>query len=200
MPVAFQLWGELFAVSLRKLHPDWEMKLWTDENIDVDGLSNRVEYLAADVPAMKADILRYELLLRFGGVYVDCDVEPAPNHSLEELIDVGEGQPHEMFLGREDQHHVCNAVMGSVPGHPFMRQVVRNLSKSITMNWHRPVPERTGPTYLTRQLMLFPMPSRVTVLSPLAFYPYHHTQKGTDAANGPFEWSYAIHHWANSWG
>ena len=51
----------------------------------MDGLRNRDAYLAAPNFGQKADILRYELLERYGGVYVDVDMECL--QSLDPLLD-----------------------------------------------------------------------------------------------------------------
>lgn len=60
MPEEFRGYGETF----RKLHPDWEMKLWTEENLPP--LKNQREFDEARTFAQKADILRYELLYEQG--------------------------------------------------------------------------------------------------------------------------------------
>lgn len=55
----------------KKYHPKWSFKLWTDENLPK--LKNQAVYDAIDIYATKADLLRLELLLKYGGVYVDTD-------------------------------------------------------------------------------------------------------------------------------
>jgi mannosyltransferase OCH1-like enzyme len=52
-------------------HPDWLFCFWNDSNIP--NIINSYEYNNSIKYAQKADILRYELLYIFGGVYVDCD-------------------------------------------------------------------------------------------------------------------------------
>jgi hypothetical protein len=60
-----------YIESWIKNHPDYHYCFWNDYNIPK--LINQKYYDATNVYAMKADILRYELLYIFGGVYVDCD-------------------------------------------------------------------------------------------------------------------------------
>src|SRR6266516_4079263 len=64
------------------LHPGWEHRLWTDANRPT--FLNEPQFLAADNFAEMADIARYELLYRFGGVYVDTDTECL--RSIEPLL------------------------------------------------------------------------------------------------------------------
>ncbi len=67
----------------------WAHRLWTDAEVAplVDGLRNRAAYLAAPNYGQKADILRYELLERYGGVYVDVDMECL--QPLDPLLEAG---------------------------------------------------------------------------------------------------------------
>jgi mannosyltransferase OCH1-like enzyme len=78
-----QIWlgGELpenykrLTESWLKYNPDWEYKLWTDSDvIDLDfpnkGIFNSISNLG-----MKADLLRIEILNKFGGLYADIDFE-----------------------------------------------------------------------------------------------------------------------------
>ena len=52
-------------------HPDWEYMLWTEENIPK--LINYKHFVATYKLSGKANIVRYELLYRYGGVYIDAD-------------------------------------------------------------------------------------------------------------------------------
>jgi mannosyltransferase OCH1-like enzyme len=58
--------------SWKKKHPNWEYRLWTEDNLP--NLKNQHAFDVSDNYPQKADILRYELLEQFGGVYVDADV------------------------------------------------------------------------------------------------------------------------------
>ena len=52
------------------MNPDWEYMLWTDDNLPE--ISNRIQFDAMKELAGKADILRYELLHNYGGVFYGC--------------------------------------------------------------------------------------------------------------------------------
>lgn len=202
IPDQFQRFGEEWA----RLHPDWTMWLWTDENVNVDTLVNREDYLLADRPrpghpvgeslAKRSDLLRLEILLQHGGVYVDMDMEPLQNFDV--FCDNG------FFAGYEDGHHLCNAVMGAEAGHPFVKVLVNDVSDSITRNFHKPLPVQTGPQFLTREWRFFDAEVRAAYrmvgYAPVVFYPVHHTEKAqlvSAARDNPATW--AIHHWAASW-
>src|SRR5439155_22420530 len=55
-------------------HPEWEHHLWTENNLPPD-LRRPEAYERLRAPAERSDILRYEVLWRWGGVYGDADFE-----------------------------------------------------------------------------------------------------------------------------
>lgn len=71
LPEATKEYQKTFA----KHHPDWEYRLWTDKDIENLELINKELYDKAPNPGEKSDILRLELLYKFGGVYLDTDCE-----------------------------------------------------------------------------------------------------------------------------
>lgn len=114
--------------SIKKLHPDWQYKLWTDKDIVRLNLKNKKFYDESMNYGEKADIARYEILYRYGGVYADVDyvcIKPfdALTHS------------YEFFAGIQP---VCsmailtNCVIGSTSGHPVLYDCI----ESIKNNWH----------------------------------------------------------------
>jgi inositol phosphorylceramide mannosyltransferase catalytic subunit len=175
MPPEFMGYRETW---LRHL-PDWEMHLWTEENLPAD-LVRKEAYERLRNPAERSDILRLEVLFRFGGVYVDTDIECL--RPIDPLLEEGAN----LFVGYIGAHppRVQNAVIAAEAGHPALEQALREL---------RPVTEfgidkhGTGPHFLTRVLREHP---EVTIYPQEVFYPM------TDAER---ERAYAVHHDAASW-
>jgi hypothetical protein len=60
--------------SWRRLHPDWQTVIWTDEKVTWE-LRNQALMLQADTYAELSDIVRLEVVERFGGIYVDTDFQ-----------------------------------------------------------------------------------------------------------------------------
>lgn len=56
----------------RQNHPDWAYYLWRDSNRPI--LTAEKQFNRITSYTMKSDILRYELMFKYGGMYVDCDV------------------------------------------------------------------------------------------------------------------------------
>src|SRR5665647_30559 len=66
---------ERFQASCKRYHPDWEYRLWTQN--DIPSLHMRNENLVhkSRNPGEISDLMRYEILYRYGGVYLDFDCE-----------------------------------------------------------------------------------------------------------------------------
>jgi mannosyltransferase OCH1-like enzyme len=157
-----------YRESWRRHHPGWEMRLWTEENLPTD-LVRKEAYERLRKPAERADIIRLEVLLRFGGVYIDSDVECL--RSIEPLLD---GIEFCMAYNRPGM--LGNALMGAAPGHPILERAVREL---------RPVTEYgldkwgTGPYFMRKLIRQHP---EVTI------FPHEY-----------FRGDYAVNHHAHSW-
>ena len=52
--------------SWMQLHPAWHIRIWTDD--DIDSLAMKDLIHAAQHPAQKADLMRYEVIYNEGGV------------------------------------------------------------------------------------------------------------------------------------
>ncbi|MBS0620540.1 MAG: hypothetical protein JSS61_03670 [Verrucomicrobia bacterium] len=120
------------------MHPDWKVKFWTDsdreppctgmEKVSVNDFTfTKLKrcYDASQNWGEKSDLLRYEILLQEGGVYVDHDANCL--RSFEEMhrafdLFCGLETPHEPFVGR---NITCgNGVIGSRPNHPTIARVI----------------------------------------------------------------------------
>ena len=189
LPVQAKAWAD----GWRGHHPGWHYQLWTDGDAAALDMVNRDAFDSAGNFAMKSDILRYELLFRYGGLYCDLDFECLrPLGPL--LAQVGE----ETFGGFEwstftYHRSLCNALLGALPGASFLRHAIEALRESARLHQaerhihrHETIARATGPAFLTRlaaeclAITLFPQP---------ILYP----RPGETAA------AYARHHFWGSW-
>jgi hypothetical protein len=98
--------------SWKKYCPDYELKLWNEENSDLDN-----DYCRAAIARKKwafvSDWVRFDVLYRHGGIYLDTDLELI--RSLDPLI-----SSSRCILARESAASVATAFIASPAGNPVL--------------------------------------------------------------------------------
>ena len=104
--------------SWHRYMPDWEYKLWNEDNFDVEALPYTKEAYAAGKYAFVSDVARLKALHDEGGIYLDTDVEVF--HSLEPLLH------HRAFAGFEGSKHkpIGSCVMASEAGGEWITEML----------------------------------------------------------------------------
>ena len=180
------LWG--------KLHPKWEIRLWTMDSLAKSGLTmyNKDQWAKFSRGARQAaDILRYEIIYQYGGIYVDVDFEPL--RSLEPIL-----HGVQAFVAHESEPFVCNGIFGAVPGHELSERLVMGLESSMITFQNGTVNQQTGPYHMTRQIDAMREEGKTTMklgfetFAPHVFFPYAWYEKDPGA---PYDsLAYTVHH------
>jgi hypothetical protein len=185
---------ERFADSWARLNPGWEMRLWTEDNLPLlinQQLFDRAPDLVSSrlVPRFRSNLVRYEVLLAHGGLYVDCDFEALkPIDSLIAGLDC--------FAAEERPGLIANGFMGSVRFHPLLRQLIDDAPASVVKRPGQPSWRTTGPEHLTR--VAADRPGELSLVPTAAVYPYHHTDLDVEGKHPtPPADAYAHHVWAS---
>lgn len=198
-PKEFPQKYKTLATSWLKHHPDWKYMLWDNESIKQLKLVNQDLFDAADNWGEKSDIARYEILYRFGGLYVDVDFECLkPFDVLHHCYDFYCG------LSPLDCGVLCavNALIGTVAGHPILKHCVESLKNDQNIGYLK-----TGPVHFTKSIYhqaQSPNSFINIVLPPDYFYPLtlrqkkYNKNKITKVISQKTE-AFAIHYWAGSW-
>lgn len=181
----------------RTMHPWWDYKLWDDTAIAALELENKEFYTAGANPGEKSDIARYEILKRFGGVYVDTDFECIK--SFDDLISKVDFC---MAVEPVTTSPAClgNACIIAAPHHPILCALVDEIKNH---RMHRNTVQRTGPWYATTVFTQYV--ERITpytvILPSIYFYP-----RPWDKRHDPapiHTWLYpetlGFHYWEGSW-
>jgi hypothetical protein len=176
---------------LQDWHPDWEFKTWNNES-DFSWLKNKDLFEKADLFGRRPDVLRYEILAKFGGIYVDTDVEPYRN--WDDLTEYD--RP---FVVREvDTRDIwlASCVIGSPKNHPTAQRWVDELPAWAAAHAGEGPVNETGPFYLTSQVRKDP--ESVVMLPRVAFCEVNWRQM-RDLGSVRSEKAYGQHHWASLW-
>lgn len=183
----------------RKLHPDFRIEVWSEDRLDFDARFPKAAYELRQW-SRASNYFRMQVLERHGGIYLDVDMETIrPLDSL--LSDAA-------FLGFQlpDFGPSCvnGAIIGSQPGHWFVRSVRRRLAEQMT--GAEPIDSSTGPGAVTSVLIEHGLAlvstakayvDDVAIYPTRVFYPYHWSEprEGLTVSSDTF----AVHHWARSW-
>ncbi len=190
----------------QQLHPTWTFMLWDDARVAQLGLVNLQAYNAATNYGEKSDIVRYEVLCRFGGLYVDTDFECLqPFDVLHHCSDFYTGSYPNPGGG---SLYVLNGLIGSKPGHPILKRCIKGIKKSAqSSNSAAAIIGRTGPDYFYRcivqALVEHDKLHKTVIFPPTFFYPWSGALRGNRERDCIMRYirpeSFALHHWATSW-
>lgn len=190
---------EPFMKSWVKNHigGEWRYVLWTDKEIAALNLYNQAFYNEATNYGMKSDIARFEILYRFGGVYVDMDTESL--NSLDILH-----HTYDFYIGAQPLDsgflQLGIGILGAIPSHP----VIGHCIAGIKNNWncHKGAPQKTGPVHTTRMVFAYSNPNsglRDIVFPAIYFYPLGAQEVSSDYKKWIRQGSFSVHWWAKSW-
>ncbi|MDY6987343.1 MAG: glycosyltransferase [Thermodesulfobacteriota bacterium] len=204
--------------SWQEGHRDWEYRLWTDHDRRRLVEQSYPDFLeifdSYSHGIQRADAIRYFVLLRYGGLYVDLDFEclrPVDDILSKSTFVIGH-QPRKHAALHGEDSLVGNGFMASVPGHPFLLEIIgamRAIDASIA--FHHDVLSTTGPVMINNVLKAY-AGDDVVVLEDTVVYPFARgseeldrlIEKGAESLSLKKQCirsgTYAIHYWANSWG
>ncbi len=180
--------------SLRKYHPTWQYKLWTDKDIDDLHLHNKKFYDLSNNYGEKADILRYELLYKFGGVYADVDLICLKPFDVLSQYDLWTGiEPLNCSAAG-----LNNAIIASIPNHPILNNCIEGIKNS----WYEStnIFFRVGPRYFTKCFLAYAKENFDNIIAfPKSFFYPIDCSTGVDPSLLQPE-SFGVHLWEGSWG
>ena len=185
MPAEFAAFGR----SWLSHHPGWTLLEWNRPE-QIQPLVNQSLVPAARNVSQLSDLLRYEILSLFGGVYLDTDFECFKNIEplLEDARFVGAGEYEDMLSA---------GFIAAAPRHPLITEILETIPSR--MAWTTNQARATGPGLITdvwrRRKQLHD--DGVVTYGPRLFYPYGWKEK--HRRHEAFPEAYAAHHWAGSW-
>ena len=204
-----------YRKSVKKFHPNWEYIMWDEKRLLKEKMISKelynfiienpmkpkktddkviIEKMKRDPLLKISDIVRYNILKKYGGVYIDVDIlciKP-----LDDLI-----ENNEMIVAFEGHKRieglVGNSAIGSIPNHPAMIGCINEINK---IDKKELAEEQaflvTGPFLLTKELTKY---QDVTIFNHKIFYPIlssKDVKKRLKNINSSFfKHSYLVHPW-----
>ncbi len=191
--------------SWRKKHPTWKYILWTDKDIEELHLINQKQFDEATNFGVKADILRYEILEKYGGVYVDIDYECLKN--LDQLH-----YNTEFYCCYIDDNAISNAFIGCKAHHPLLQICVKRIiHTNAKITDFDDIMDSFGPWFFTRCVLDYWMltaDKSMRMYEPQFSFPMPSGRRfdywSGKISNSELEIyrnspSFALHYWATSW-
>ena len=185
--------------SWQKIHPDWQYRLWTDADVPGFKLINQKYYDASPNYGQRSDILRYEILCRYGGLYIDTDFECLQRFDvLHHCYDFYTG------LSNSGQLDLAMGLIGSVPGHPILKELIKSMKPLPKKFTHVDILNLTGPGYfLDCFLKVAKTCEDRTIAFPSSFFYPSPNLLCKSSKEGQRKFikgeSFAIHYWSCSW-
>ena len=186
------------------LHVDWNYTIWTDDLVRREFPQLIDILIAASVPSVISDILRMNIVARYGGIYLDTDFLCV--RSFEPLL---KQQYCTAFAGSAEANEdnvfnliVSNGLFGAIPGHFLLRRAAK-LVLNDALKPGSPV-VRTGPHFLGRMVRQYNISTDcMYVYNKKLFYQCGFSQR-KECQSKLAEYKkdpdiYAIHLWAASW-
>jgi mannosyltransferase OCH1-like enzyme len=187
-------------------NPDWEYRLWTDMDVENFGLENIDKFHSINNLGCKSDIFRYEILYKYGGLYIDTDFECLKSFNDLTYLDFFSG------TGHVEEPETFNGLIACRPQHPLIRKLIDDLKVVQTNNFDQ-IMSLTGPKYFSQKVFEYfqKNPEDKLIVFPTAFFyafpaVYRHLVRNDNPYSrglinqyiSPNK-SYCVHLWYTSW-
>jgi mannosyltransferase OCH1-like enzyme len=190
IPHAFQIYIDTF----KQLHPGYNFMLWKCDDVDqyaLSDLSRRFQSGGDLHWVVKSDIMRHEILYKFGGIYLDTDMECLKN--FDDLL------KYDSFVGASyAPNTVSQGVIGTVPENPLFKEIAEKVISNILHNGIDSTNRR--PAAITGPSCSEPFLKKVQYICPRDyFYPFPWNKlpivRSHEELKSKFPNSYAAHWW-----
>jgi len=193
LPSKYKRWID----SWKFFNPNWEYIFWDNNRIKELEVINLNVYKKSNNYGFKSDLIRYEILNKYGGLYADTDFE-----CLQKLP--------ESLLNYNFVSSVVfgwapclnNAIILAKPGTKLLEDLINNIKSNKKIN-KMSVFDSSGPYLLTR--LYFNLSNNeknnIMILPSNLFYPFPSflLETNIDIKNLISKDSIGIHHWERSW-
>ena len=160
-----------WAKSWQEKNPSLCYILWNEKKINEFGLKNRNKYdyfVKKKIYHGAADIVRVEILERFGGIYLDIDslcLESIENEFF---------MKKDFFAVMENEDRIANGVIGSIKEHPILKKYIKKIKEKRVI---KPPHKTIGGTIFTDCIKEYGNDDKIEILPTCSFYPKDHWRR-----------------------
>lgn len=147
--IIHQIWSDKYqplpdifrvlAQTWRECHPNWEYRLWGEQDIDNFIREEYAQYYdfyhSLPFDMQRWDAARFLILNKFGGMHVDCDYECLEN--IEPLFSEHTCcvalEPDKHCIMYSVPHFLNSALLATIPHHPFLQHVIDRIFSESTL-------------------------------------------------------------------
>lgn len=178
----------------KRLCPDYRIMEWNENNSDISECEFARQAYDAKKWAFVSDYVRFFVLNKYGGIYLDTDMELLKN--LDTFLDVNG------FVGYE-VNGVASGIIGCIPGNKIITSVLEIYQALSFIDMGKKMNLKTSPEYLSEELdkIGFLREDKLQELSEMRVYPssYFYPYSPKDFTMNQTEDTCAIHHYSGSW-
>lgn len=213
LPEFYKLLGETW----KEYHPDWCYEFWDENRIDgfiQNNFPDMIDiYFNYKYDVQRWDVIRYLILYKMGGMYVDFDYECLESfdsyiNEKDKCYFAMEPDEHRLAFGKDIYFN--NALMITPLAHPFFEHIITHLQMSSVIysdSKFLDVLTSTGPLMLTNLYEKYKYKSRIDFLSPEEVSPwsqrevrnYINGNANVEILDKKLKKAIAIHYFWGSW-
>jgi mannosyltransferase OCH1-like enzyme len=180
--------------SWKKYLPDYEIIEWNENNFNMsEEIKNNKffrECLKKKLWAFMSDYARIKILYKYGGIYMDTDIEIIKN--IDNILE------NDFFAGYEDEGTINFAILGCVPKHEIMKKLLEFYETEIWKSNMFLIPSILTELLKRQYGNNLNNIKGLRIYSQDYFYPYRYNEKFTKTCITSN--TCAIHWWSKTWG
>lgn len=182
--------------SWKKYLPDYKLMEWNEDNFNIAKLKYTKEAYEAKKYAFVSDVARIEALYKYGGIYMDTDVEVLK--SFNPLLNA------RCVLGMEEKEYVATSFMAFEKKHPLVKQFLILYENLSFIDKNGQIVTGTNVAKLTNMLIekgfvqenhYQELENGIKIYPKEFFSPYDYINCYYNITEN----SYCVHHFAVSW-
>jgi mannosyltransferase OCH1-like enzyme len=191
-----KVWMDTITCFCNKYN--YQYILWDDNVVNNFKLTNKKYYDIEKTFNGKSDILRYEILYNYGGIYIDADCIILKEDMFENLINNFINSNYSIAFGYEkDNELITGSVIISTINSSFIKLCIDKVKKR---NFNKPAWKSVGPRLITKIYNNINDKSNICIYPSVVLYPIswkgintidYHTKINIPAESVMFQYGYS---------